>query len=264
MRVRGFTQDDAHIFCTEEQVQAEVSDCIKMVFDTYQTFGFKNIAVKLSTRPEKRIGDDAMWDRSEAALAEALKANDIDYELQPGEGAFYGPKIEFTLFDCLDRAWQCGTVQLDFALPSRLGASYVSENNDRQVPVMIHRAILGSLERFIGILTEEYAGHFPVWLSPQQAVVVNITDKQSEYCANIAKKLNKNGFRAFADLRNEKIGFKIREHTLKRIPYMLVVGDKELEKGQVAVRTRKGEDLGVMDYEDFVKLLQSDTDTKRL
>ncbi|WP_143872431.1 threonine--tRNA ligase [Catenovulum sediminis] len=264
MRVRGFTQDDAHIFCTEEQVQAEVSSCIKMVYDTYKTFGFDNIAVKLSTRPEKRIGDDAMWDRSEKALTDALQANDIEFELQPGEGAFYGPKIEFTLYDCLDRAWQCGTVQLDFALPERLGASYVSENNDRKVPVMIHRAILGSVERFIGILTEEYAGHFPTWLSPKQAVILNITDKQSEYCEKVAKILNENGFRAFADLRNEKIGFKIREHTLKRIPYMLVVGDKELENGQVAVRTRKGEDLGVMTIEEFTAQLKSDIDTKKL
>ncbi|WP_016955021.1 threonine--tRNA ligase [Catenovulum agarivorans] len=264
MRVRGFTQDDAHIFCTEEQVQSEVSDCIRMVYDTYKTFGFENIAVKLSTRPEKRIGDDAMWDRSEQALSEALTANGIEFDLQPGEGAFYGPKIEFTLYDCLDRAWQCGTIQLDFALPGRLGASYVSENNDRQVPVMIHRAILGSIERFIGILTEEYAGHFPVWLSPCQAVILNITDKQGEYCENIAKILNKNGFRAKADLRNEKIGFKIREHTLKRIPYMLVVGDKELENGQVAVRTRKGEDLGVMSIDDAVALLKSDVDCKKL
>ncbi|WP_440904869.1 threonine--tRNA ligase [Catenovulum sp. SX2] len=264
MRVRGFTQDDAHIFCTEEQVQSEVSDCIRMVYDTYKTFGFENIAVKLSTRPEKRIGDDAMWDRSEQALSEALTANGIEFDLQPGEGAFYGPKIEFTLYDCLDRAWQCGTIQLDFALPGRLGASYVSENNDRQVPVMIHRAILGSIERFIGILTEEYAGHFPVWLSPCQAVILNITDKQGEYCENIAKILNKNGFRAKADLRNEKIGFKIREHTLKRIPYMLVVGDKELENGQVAVRTRKGEDLGVMSIDDAVALLKGDVDCKKL
>ncbi|WAJ71389.1 threonine--tRNA ligase [Catenovulum adriaticum] len=264
MRVRGFTQDDAHIFCTEQQVQAEVSSCIKMVYDTYQTFGFDNIAVKLSTRPEKRIGDDATWDRSEAALIEALKSNDINYELQPGEGAFYGPKIEFTLYDCLDRAWQCGTIQLDFALPERLGASFVSENNDRQVPVMIHRAILGSVERFIGILTEEYAGHFPTWLAPQQAVILNITDKQADYCKKVAKILNENGFRASADLRNEKIGFKIREHTLKRVPYMLVVGDKELESGQIAVRSRKGDDLGSISVDEFVAHLRSDVDNKIL
>ncbi|WP_111978408.1 threonine--tRNA ligase [Algibacillus agarilyticus] len=255
MRVRGFTQDDAHIFCTEEQVQEEVSSCIKMVYDTYSTFGFEKIVVKLSTRPEKRIGDDATWDRTEAALAEALKANNIDFDYQPGEGAFYGPKIEFTLHDCLDRAWQCGTVQLDFALPERLGASYVAENNERQIPVMIHRAILGSLERFIGILTEEYAGQFPLWLSPKQAVVLNITDKQSEYAQEIVNKLKKSRIRASADLRNEKIGFKIREHTLKRVPYMLVIGDKEVESGQVAVRTRKGDDLGTMPVDAVIALL---------
>jgi threonyl-tRNA synthetase len=252
MRVRGFTQDDAHVFCTEEQVMDEVSACIKMVYDTYSTFGFENIAVKLSTRPEKRIGDDEMWDKSEKALADALKANGIEFEYLPGEGAFYGPKIEFTLYDCLDRAWQCGTVQLDFALPGRLGATYVAENNERKTPVMIHRAILGSIERFIGILTEEYAGLFPTWLAPKQVVIMNITDKQADYVQEIVQKLNKLGIRACADLRNEKIGFKIREHTLKRIPYLLVVGDKEVEQQEVAVRTRKGEDLGKFSVEDFI------------
>jgi threonyl-tRNA synthetase len=252
MRVRGFTQDDAHIFCTEEQVMDEVSACIKMVYDTYSTFGFENIVVKLSTRPEKRIGDDEMWDKSEQALADALKANGIEFEYLPGEGAFYGPKIEFTLYDCLDRAWQCGTVQLDFALQGRLGATYVAENNERKTPVMIHRAILGSIERFIGILTEEYAGLFPTWLAPKQVVIMNITDKQADYVQEIVQKLNKLGIRACADLRNEKIGFKIREHTLKRIPYLLVVGDKEVEQNEVAVRTRKGEDLGKFSVEDFI------------
>ncbi|MDG1122369.1 MAG: threonine--tRNA ligase, partial [Glaciecola sp.] len=222
MRVRGFTQDDAHIFCTEEQILEEVSGCIKMVYDTYATFGFEKIVVKLSTRPEERVGSDEMWDKSEAALAEALAANDIEFQYQPGEGAFYGPKIEFTLHDCLDRPWQCGTVQLDFSMPGRLGSTYVAEDGERKVPVMIHRAILGSLERFIGILTEEYAGHFPTWLAPTQAVILNITDKQSEYCEKIAKKLQESGIRVKPDLRNEKIGFKIREHTLKRVPYMLV------------------------------------------
>ncbi|WP_289076996.1 threonine--tRNA ligase, partial [uncultured Pseudoalteromonas sp.] len=221
MRVRGFTQDDAHVFCTEEQVMDEVSACIKMVYDTYETFGFDKIVVKLSTRPEKRIGDDEIWDKAEVALADALKANDIEFDYLPGEGAFYGPKIEFTLYDCLDRAWQCGTVQLDFALPGRLGATYVAENNERRTPVMIHRAILGSIERFIGILTEEYAGLFPTWLAPKQVVIMNITDKQADYVHEIVQKLNKLGIRAAADLRNEKIGFKIREHTLKRIPYLL-------------------------------------------
>ncbi|WP_462177176.1 threonine--tRNA ligase [Pseudoalteromonas gelatinilytica] len=252
MRVRGFTQDDAHIFCTEEQIMDEVSSCIKMVYDTYETFGFEKIVVKLSTRPEKRIGEDEMWDKAELALAEALKVNDIEFDYLPGEGAFYGPKIEFTLYDCLDRAWQCGTVQLDFALPGRLGATYVAENNERRTPVMIHRAILGSIERFIGILTEEYAGLFPTWLAPKQVVIMNITDKQADYVQEIVQKLNKLGIRAAADLRNEKIGFKIREHTLKRIPYLLVVGDKEVEQQEVAVRTRTGEDLGKFSVDDFI------------
>ena len=252
MRVRGFTQDDAHIFCTEEQIMDEVSACIKMVYDTYETFGFEKIVVKLSTRPEQRIGEDHMWDKAELALADALKLNDIEFDYLPGEGAFYGPKIEFTLYDCLDRAWQCGTVQLDFALPGRLGATYVAENNERRTPVMIHRAILGSIERFIGILTEEYAGLFPTWLAPKQVVIMNITDKQADYVHEIVQKLNKLGIRAAADLRNEKIGFKIREHTLKRIPYLLVVGDKEVEQQEVAVRTRTGEDLGKFNVDDFV------------
>ncbi|AZQ10567.1 MULTISPECIES: threonine--tRNA ligase [Shewanella] len=252
MRVRGFTQDDAHIFCTEEQVQEEVSACIKMVYDTYSTFGFENIVVKLSTRPEKRIGDDAMWDRAESALIEALNANGIAFEILPGEGAFYGPKIEFTLHDCLDRAWQCGTVQLDYALPGRLGATYVAEDNARQTPVMIHRAILGSLERFIGILIEEYAGRFPTWLAPVQAVVMNITDKQADYVEEVVKLFKEQGIRASQDLRNEKIGFKIREHTLRRVPYLLVVGDQEMENREIAVRTRDGKDLGKMSIDAFV------------
>ncbi|MDF0534353.1 threonine--tRNA ligase [Shewanella sp. A32] len=251
MRVRGFTQDDAHIFCAEDQVQQEVSSCIKMVYDIYSTFGFQNIVVKLSTRPEKRIGDDAMWDRAEAALKEALTHNNIEYEILPGEGAFYGPKIEFTLHDCLDRAWQCGTVQLDYALPGRLGATYVAEDNSRQVPVMIHRAILGSLERFIGILIEEYAGKFPVWLAPSQVVVMNITDKQSDYVEEVVSLFKSQGIRACKDLRNEKIGFKIREHTLQRVPYLLVVGDQEMENREVAVRTRDGVDLGKMSIDAF-------------
>ncbi|ABL99970.1 threonine--tRNA ligase [Shewanella amazonensis] len=252
MRVRGFTQDDAHIFCTEEQVQEEVSACIRMVYDTYSTFGFENIVVKLSTRPEKRIGDDDMWDRAESALIEALNANGIAFEILPGEGAFYGPKIEFTLHDCLDRAWQCGTVQLDYALPGRLGATYVAEDNARQTPVMIHRAILGSLERFIGILIEEYAGRFPAWLAPVQAVVMNITDKQADYVEELVKFFKEQGIRASQDLRNEKIGFKIREHTLRRVPYLLVVGDQEMENREIAVRTRDGKDLGKMSIDAFV------------
>jgi len=262
MRVRGFTQDDAHVFCTEDQVQDEVSECIKMVYDVYKTFGFEDIIVKLSTRPEKRIGDDEMWDKAEKGLADALKSHDIEFEYLPGEGAFYGPKIEFTLQDCLGRNWQCGTVQLDFALPERLGASYVGEDNERYQPVMIHRAILGSLERFIGILIEEYAGKFPTWLSPMQAVVMNITDKQSEYCEKIVKKLKESGFRAKVDLRNEKIGFKIREHTLKRVPYLLVVGDKEMENGEIAIRTRGGEDLGKMSVDDFIAKISEEVQSR--
>ncbi|WP_316675498.1 threonine--tRNA ligase [uncultured Tolumonas sp.] len=264
MRVRGFTQDDAHIFCAENQIQDEVSSCIRMVYDTYSTFGFKNIAVKLSTRPEKRIGSDEMWDRAEEALSEALKHNNIEFDLQPGEGAFYGPKIEFTLHDCLDRAWQCGTVQLDFALPGRLSATYVGEDNDRHVPVMIHRAILGSMERFIGILTEETAGYFPLWLAPLQAVVMNITDNQADYVKQVVNILNESGIRAKADLRNEKIGFKIREHTLKRVPYMLVCGDKEMEAGEIAVRTRKGVDLGKFKVTDLVDKLRKEISTRVL
>ena len=262
MRVRGFTQDDAHIFCTEDQIMEEVSACIRMVYDVYGTFGFENIVVKLSTRPEQRIGSDEAWDRAEAALAEALVLNGLKYDLQPGEGAFYGPKIEFTLHDCLDRAWQCGTVQLDFALPGRLGATYVGEDNERHVPVMIHRAILGSLERFIGILTEEYAGLFPTWLAPTQAVVMNITDNQADYAVKVAKALNDAGLRAKADLRNEKIGFKIREHTLKRVPFLLVCGDKEVEAGKIAVRTRKGADLGSYPVEELIALLTQEVQTR--
>ncbi|MDP8101784.1 threonine--tRNA ligase [Phocoenobacter atlanticus] len=257
MRVRGFTQDDAHIFCTEDQVESEVTSCIKMVYDIYSTFGFNDIEVKLSTRPESRIGSDEMWDNAEAGLAAALKTNGLSYEIQEGEGAFYGPKIEFTLHDCLGREWQCGTIQLDFALPSRLNASYVAEDNDRKTPVMIHRAILGSLERFIGIITEEYAGFFPAWLAPMQAVVLNITESQADYVNGVVKKLSDAGLRVKADLRNEKIGFKIREHTLRRVPYMLVCGDKEIAEGKVAVRTRKGKDLGSIGVDEFVQMLKT-------
>ena len=254
MRVRGFTQDDAHIFCTEEQMLDEVCSCIDMIYDAYRTFGFEKIEVKLSTRPEKRVGSDEIWDKAEKALADALNSKDIEFKYLPGEGAFYGPKIEFTLYDCLDRAWQCGTVQADFSMPGRLGSTYVAEDGERKVPVMIHRAVLGSLERFIGILTEEYAGFFPLWLAPKQMMVMNITDKQAEYAEQIVEKLQAQGFRAKSDLRNEKIGFKIREHTLKRVPYMLVVGDKEMESGQVAVRSRRGEDLGSMPIDAFISL----------
>ena len=264
MRVRGFTQDDAHIFCTEDQIESEVTSCIKMVYDIYSTFGFQNIQVKLSTRPEKRIGADDMWDRAEAGLAAALAHNGLEYEIQEGEGAFYGPKIEFALRDCLDREWQCGTIQLDFALPGRLNASYVAEENDRRTPVMIHRAILGSIERFIGIITEEYAGFFPAWLAPVQAVVMNITDSQADYVQKVVKQLSDAGLRVKADLRNEKVGFKIREHTLRRVPYMLVCGDKEIAEGKVAVRTRKGADLGTLTIEEFAEILKSQVRQREL
>ncbi|WP_308565941.1 threonine--tRNA ligase [uncultured Haemophilus sp.] len=264
MRVRGFTQDDAHIFCTEDQIESEVTSCIKMVYDIYSTFGFQNIQVKLSTRPEKRIGADDMWDRAEAGLAAALAHNGLEYEIQEGEGAFYGPKIEFALRDCLDREWQCGTIQLDFALPGRLNASYVAEDNDRRTPVMIHRAILGSIERFIGIITEEYAGFFPIWLAPVQAIVMNITDSQADYVQKVVKQLSDAGLRVKADLRNEKVGFKIREHTLRRVPYMLVCGDKEIAEGKVAVRTRKGADLGTFTIEEFAEILKSQVRQREL
>ncbi|MDG2960257.1 threonine--tRNA ligase [Bisgaard Taxon 10/6] len=264
MRVRGFTQDDAHIFCTEDQIESEVTSCIKMVYDMYTTFGFTKIAVKLSTRPEKRIGADDMWDRAEQGLANALAHNGLQYEIQEGEGAFYGPKIEFALRDCLDREWQCGTIQLDFALPGRLNASYVAEDNDRRTPVMIHRAILGSIERFIGIITEEYAGFFPAWLAPVQAVVMNITDSQAEYVQKVVKQLSDAGLRVKADLRNEKVGFKVREHTLRRVPYMLVCGDKEIADGKVSVRTRRGADLGAYSVEDFIEILKKQVHGREL
>ncbi|SFJ94154.1 threonine--tRNA ligase [Methylophaga sulfidovorans] len=258
MRLRGFTQDDAHIFCTEDQIQSEVATFIELLHEVYADFGFNEIIVKLSTRPENRVGSDEVWDKAEHALEQALNAAELDWDLQPGEGAFYGPKIEFSLKDCLGRVWQCGTIQVDFSMPGRLDAAYVADDGSKQVPVMLHRAILGSLERFIGILIEEYAGAFPTWLAPKQVVVMGISDKQSEYVRNITNNLQKQGFRVDSDLRNEKIGFKIREHTLRRVPYLIVVGEREAENNAVAVRTRKGEDLGAMQLEDFVGLLQND------
>ena len=256
MRVRGFTQDDAHIFAAENQIRQEASDFIKLTLDVYKDFGFDAVEMKLSTRPEGRIGEDEQWDLAEAALEDALNDAGLDWDLQPGEGAFYGPKIEFSLRDCLNRVWQCGTLQLDFMLPGRLGAQFVDEDGERKTPVMLHRAILGSFERFVGILIEHYAGAMPPWLAPQQVSVLNITDNQSEYCEKLAESLKSRGFRAQADLRNEKIGFKIREHTLHKVPYLLVVGDKEVEANTVAVRTRKGEDLGVMSIDAFIELLE--------
>ncbi len=258
MRVRGFTQDDAHIFCTESQIQTEVASFIKMLEEVYHDFGYDDYILKLSTRPEKRVGSDADWDRSEKALSDALDATGKEWSILPGEGAFYGPKIEFTLKDSLGRMWQCGTIQVDFSMPGRLDAQYVDEHGDRQTPVMLHRAIVGSFERFIGILIEQYAGAMPPWLAPTQVMICNITDAQAETVQKIAKKLEIDGFRAQADLRNEKIGFKIREHTIQRIPYLLVIGDKEVENGTVAVRTRDGKDLGVMPLAEFSELLRSD------
>ena len=261
MRVRGFTQDDAHIFCTERQIESEVADFIVMLQEVYADFGFNDVLVKLSTRPEKRIGSDETWDKAEAALDAALKQNNLEYELQPGEGAFYGPKIEFSLKDTLGRVWQCGTIQLDFNLPVRLSAEYVDEDNTRKAPVMLHRAILGSLERFIGILIEHHAGSFPLWLSPVQMVVINISQAQDAYATQVAETLRTAGFRVQLDLRNEKITYKIREHSLQKLPYQLIVGDKEMAAGLIAVRNRKGEDLGQMPMAVLLQHLHSELQT---
>ncbi|MBI5659350.1 MAG: threonine--tRNA ligase [Nitrosomonadales bacterium] len=258
MRVRGFIQDDAHIFCAERQIESEVADFIAMLQKVYADFGFNDVLVKLSTRPEKRVGSDETWDKAEEALAAALGRNGLEYGLQPGEGAFYGPKIEFSLKDTLGRVWQCGTIQLDFNLPVRLGAEYVDEDNTRKAPVMLHRAILGSLERFIGILIEHHGGSFPLWLSPVQAVVMNISQAQEAYAAQVAETLRAAGLRVYPDLRNEKITYKIREHSLQKLPYHLIVGDKEVAAGLVAVRTRKGEDLGQMPVEALLQRLRSE------
>ncbi|ATG90097.1 threonine--tRNA ligase [Methylomonas koyamae] len=244
MRVRNFVQDDAHIFCTEDQIQSEVSTFIDLLFEVYKDFGFDEVLIKLSTRPENRVGEDDVWDKAENALELALNNKGLDWQLQPGEGAFYGPKIEFSLKDCIGRVWQCGTIQVDFSMPARLEASYIGEDSARHTPVMLHRAILGSLERFIGILIEQYAGNFPLWLSPVQAVVMNITDRHAEYAEQVRRELEKQGLRAKIDLRNEKIGFKIREHSMQRVPYLLIIGDKELETRSASVRTQQGEDLG--------------------
>jgi threonyl-tRNA synthetase len=251
MRARRFVQDDAHVFCTEEQIESEVATLIDLTFEVYKDFGFEEIELAFSTRPAKRVGDDALWDRAEAALESCLKSKGLEYKTKPGEGAFYGPKIEFTLHDSIGRSWQCGTIQLDFSMPGRLGAHYIAEDNSKQVPVMIHRAILGSLERFIGILIENYAGSLPLWLAPVQAVVLNITDHQADYVRQVRKTLTQRGLRVDSDLRNEKIGYKIRAHTLSRVPYLLVVGDREMENGTLAVRTRTGEDLGSMTVEEI-------------
>ena len=258
MRVRNFVQDDGHIFCTADQIQSEVSEFIDLTFNVYKHFGFDNVDIKLSTRPENRVGSDEVWDRAEAALAEALDAKGIKWDLQEGEGAFYGPKIEFVLKDCLDREWQCGTLQVDFSMPERLDAHYIAEDNSKQTPVMLHRAIVGSLERFVGILIEHYEGAFPSWLAPIQAVVLNISEKQFDFVKEVNKKLKKQGLRVISDLRNEKIGFKIREHSMQRYPYILVVGGREMENDEISVRKRGGEDLGSMSIEAFVKLVKED------
>jgi threonyl-tRNA synthetase len=258
MRIRGFTQDDGHIFCTEEQIVPECIAFTALVQKVYDHFGFKEIVYKIATRPEKRIGSDASWDKAEAALMESLKRGGIEYAILPGEGAFYGPKIEYHLKDSIGRSWQCGTMQVDFQLPERLGAEYVAADNTRKIPAMLHRATIGSMERFMGILIEHFGGAFPLWLAPQQVVVMNITERQASYAERVNDALVQRGFRAFLDLRNEKISYKIREHSLQKLPYQLVVGDKEMQAGTVAVRTRSGEDLGAMPLETFTERLASE------
>jgi len=262
MRVRGFTQDDAHIFCTEEQIKQEVKVFNEMLFKVYHAFGFTDISIMLSTRPEKRVGSDEVWDKAEESLEFALKETGLDYVVQEGEGAFYGPKIEYILKDSLDRIWQCGTIQLDFNLPSRLGAEYVAEDNSRKVPVMLHRAIVGSMERFIGILIEHYSGSMPVWLAPIQVVFINIADAHKEYTLELVDLFRKKGIRCDSDLRNEKITYKIREHSIQRTPYIIVLGDREVNARQVAVRTQKGEDLGAMSIDEFLTHLSKDIKNK--
>ena len=262
MRVRSFTQDDAHIFCTHDQLATEISNFIDMVFYVYKDFGFEDIGVKMATRPEMRVGSDEVWDESELALEKVLNSKDLDWEKLDGEGAFYGPKVDFHLRDSLNRVWQCGTIQVDFSMPERLGAKYVNEKGNRETPIMLHRATLGSFERFIGILIEHYAGALPVWLSPVQAVVLNITDKHSVYSKEVRDSLKKNGFRVKSDLRNEKITYKVRDHSVHKVPYLLIVGDKELEKNSVSVRARGAKDLGSMSVKEFSSMLSKDIKNK--
>ena len=264
MRIRAFTQDDAHIFCTSEQIEKEINKLIKNIYEIYKIFGFKEIKVELSTRPENRVGSDGIWDKSESALKSALNSNDIDWLINEGDGAFYGPKIDFSLTDSLDRVWQLGTIQLDFSMPSRLDANYIDSKGNKTAPVMIHRAILGSLERFVGILIEEYSGNLPLWLSPVHVTILNITENQKSYCLEILKRLKKSKIRSNMDLRNEKIGYKIREHTMLRTPYLLVVGDKELENGKISVRTRLGDDLGEMSVENLIKMIETLVDKRSI
>ena len=262
MRVRAFTQDDGHIFCTEDQILKECEDYTRLVQQVYKDFGFTEIAYKVATRPEMRIGEDAAWDKAEAALMKSLDDIGVKYDILEGEGAFYGPKIEYHLKDCLGRSWQCGTIQVDFQMPGRLGAEYVAEDNTRKVPVMLHRAMLGSLERWIGMLIEEYAGAFPVWLAPVQVAVASITDAQSDYVKEVAQKLHEANIRVETDLRNEKINYKIRELSLQKIPFIAVVGDKEKQAGAVAVRARGGKDLGVMSLDDFIAMVRAENDSR--
>jgi len=258
MRVRGFTQDDGHIFCTEEQIQPEVTAFNQQALAVYQDFGFTDVAIKIALRPEKRLGSDDTWDRAENALRQALRACGVEWMELPGEGAFYGPKVEYHLKDSIGRSWQCGTMQTDFQMPGRLGAEYVDHDDTRKVPVMLHRAIVGSLERFIGILIENYAGALPLWLAPVQAVILNITDRQADYAREIEARLRAAGLRVRSDLRNEKITYKIREHSLQKLPYQLIVGDKEMQAMQVAVRTRSGEDLGAMPVDALLARLREE------
>ncbi|MBA59570.1 MAG: threonine--tRNA ligase [Gammaproteobacteria bacterium] len=262
MRVRGFVQDDAHIFCEESQIQAEVSDFIDLLIMVYRDFGFEEVLIKLSTRPDSRVGSDQIWDKAELSLEKALNSKGLDWEYLPGEGAFYGPKIEFSLKDCIGRIWQCGTIQVDFSMPERLGATYVGEEGSKKVPVMLHRAIIGSFERFIGILIEHYGGDFPIWLAPVQVIICNISDGQAHHVSALAEELSELGYRADSDLRNEKIGFKIREHTIQRTPYILVIGAKEVQENMVSVRTRYGKNLGKMSLEHFVAMLKDDVSQK--
>ena len=262
MRVRGFVQDDAHIFCTEPQILNEVSIFTDLLFSIYKDFGFDDIIIRLSTRPENRVGNDEVWDKSEQSLIDALVSKNLDYSLLPGEGAFYGPKIEFSLKDCLGRIWQCGTIQVDFSMPERLNAQYVAEDGSRRIPVMLHRAILGSFERFIGILIEHYEGKFPTWLAPCQVIILNITDSQSKYVEDLTNSMKNKGFRVENDLRNEKIGFKIREHTIQKIPYLLVIGEREVESSTLAVRSSDGKDLGSMTVTEFVSVLEQDISSR--
>jgi threonyl-tRNA synthetase len=263
MRVRGFVQDDGHIFCTEAQILRECEEFTALLQNVYRDFGFTEIIYKVATRPKARIGSDEAWDKAEAALQESLKKSGVPFSLSPGEGAFYGPKIEYSLKDGIGRVWQCGTMQVDFSMPGRLGAEYVGEDNARHTPVMLHRAIVGSMERFIGILIEHYAGAFPLWLSPQQVVVLNITERAASYAQGVKERLLEQGFRAFCDLRNEKISYKIREHSLQKLPYQLVVGDKEMQANTVAVRTRSGEDLGAMGLGAFTARLQAEANARQ-